>query len=257
MAPAHSHAGLFAVLLLLALSFASFCDFLSLLVGGLYPAYRSMAALVSGNPEAIKRWLTFWVVAAAFLVPDFLFGLSNMSSFSSFSSRRHLVLMTQISWTTWCPCTRTSSSRSSRGACGPPAPPALSCSSTRSLSFARASQRLLLLPSASPRSAKTVRVRHARSRAVKKANATAGKAVGDFVSAVTESVEGERGSCSLFVCILELLTLAFVSYSFALITRPSPLRLTRREEARLSQTVTTVRRSGFATATAARHHSCH
>lgn len=63
--------GIFAVAIL---SFASLCDLLSLVVGGVYPAYRSMNALLDGKAAAERKWLTYWVVAALFLIPDFVYG---------------------------------------------------------------------------------------------------------------------------------------------------------------------------------------
>lgn len=62
------------MLVVAVLSFASLCDLLSLAVGGLYPAYRSMHALLGGKAADERKWLTYWVVAALFLIPDFIYG---------------------------------------------------------------------------------------------------------------------------------------------------------------------------------------
>lgn len=71
-------AGLLVVVVLAIFSIPSFCDLISLGVGGIYPAYQSVLALLSKNTAAEHRWLTFWVIAAVFLVLDFLYGKTNI-----------------------------------------------------------------------------------------------------------------------------------------------------------------------------------
>eukprot|EP00047_Mylnosiga_fluctuans_P015943 m.50460 g.50460 ORF g.50460 m.50460 type:complete len:191 (-) comp6228_c0_seq4:540-1112(-) len=67
--------GLLAVTVLLVLSSASFCNFASLLLGGVFPAYQSVLALQTNNADSQKRWLTYWVIFAVFLIPDFFFDI--------------------------------------------------------------------------------------------------------------------------------------------------------------------------------------
>lgn len=55
-------------------------QFVCNLIGFVYPAYKSLVALESSNKEDDSKWLTYWVVFAAFSVVEF-FSDSLMSWF--------------------------------------------------------------------------------------------------------------------------------------------------------------------------------
>lgn len=46
-------------------------QFICNLIGFVYPAYKSLVALESSNKEDDSKWLTYWVVFAAFSVVEF------------------------------------------------------------------------------------------------------------------------------------------------------------------------------------------
>ena len=46
-------------------------QFVCNLIGFAYPAYKSLVALETSNKEEDSKWLTYWVVLAAFLVGEF------------------------------------------------------------------------------------------------------------------------------------------------------------------------------------------
>eukprot|EP00048_Salpingoeca_helianthica_P022402 m.18014 g.18014 ORF g.18014 m.18014 type:complete len:207 (+) comp7271_c0_seq1:25-645(+) len=71
--PLHIALGVAGVLLLLILFSDLFCDFASLLVGAVYPVYRSLEAIDQKNAQEQRRWLVYWIIASVFLVTDFFY----------------------------------------------------------------------------------------------------------------------------------------------------------------------------------------
>ena len=62
--------GLFA-LLALYLVVGRAAQFVCNMIGFVYPAYKSLVALETSNKEDDSKWLTYWVVFAAFSVVEF------------------------------------------------------------------------------------------------------------------------------------------------------------------------------------------
>ena len=73
--------GLLSILAIAILSSPSFSHFAALLVGGIYPAYKSFQALQNNDAATQKRWLAYWAVASVFLVPDIFFGTTLIIRF--------------------------------------------------------------------------------------------------------------------------------------------------------------------------------
>ena len=49
------------------------CNLACLALGGIYPAFESLKALVEENAGAQRRWLAYWAIMSVFIIPDALY----------------------------------------------------------------------------------------------------------------------------------------------------------------------------------------